>query len=183
MAARLPFWISKIYAVHNPQSIPDLGVKFQTIWPIHSWKIAVHRSMYGRRPSYKPPPYGLGLVMKNTIQRNWHLKLRQQLRKQQENWQQSGHIGLNVFSAIIFIARLTFNGHRFQTRNHMAHQILVYLYTNQFPNSGWGVIFFQWNSFWLNIFVLIKCSLHVVEPSAQIRRIGTVLSIHKLGVT
>ena len=36
--------IKNLFDVHNPQTIPDLGVKFQTIWSIHFWKIAVHGS-------------------------------------------------------------------------------------------------------------------------------------------
>ena len=37
--------IKNLFDVHNPQTIPDLGVKFQTIWSIHFWEIAVHRSI------------------------------------------------------------------------------------------------------------------------------------------
>ena len=61
-----PFWITSknLFDVHNPQTIPDLGVKFQTIWPIHFWEIAVHGSTcgrtYGQRSNYQPPPFGLG---------------------------------------------------------------------------------------------------------------------------
>ena len=40
--------IKNIFDVHNPQTIPDLGVKFQTIWSIHFSEIAVHGSTYLR---------------------------------------------------------------------------------------------------------------------------------------
>ena len=40
--------IKNLFDVHNPQTIPDLGVKFQTFWSIHFWEIAVHGSTYGR---------------------------------------------------------------------------------------------------------------------------------------
>ena len=43
MAARLND-IKKLFDVHNPQTIPDLGVKFQTVWSIDFWEIAVHGS-------------------------------------------------------------------------------------------------------------------------------------------
>ena len=36
--------IKNLFDVHNPQTIPDHGVKFQTIWSIHFWEIAVHGS-------------------------------------------------------------------------------------------------------------------------------------------
>ena len=39
-------YIKNLFDVHNPQTIRDLCVKFQTIWPIHFWEIAVHGSMY-----------------------------------------------------------------------------------------------------------------------------------------
>ena len=38
-------YIKNLFDVHNPQTIPDLGVKFQTIWSIHFWEIIVHGSM------------------------------------------------------------------------------------------------------------------------------------------
>ena len=37
--------IKNLLDVLYPQTIPDLGVKFQTIWSIHFWEIAVHGSM------------------------------------------------------------------------------------------------------------------------------------------
>ena len=40
--------IKNLFDVHNPQTIPDLGVKFQTIWSIHFWEIAVHGRTYVR---------------------------------------------------------------------------------------------------------------------------------------
>ena len=63
--------MKNLFEVHNPQTLPDLGLKFQTIWSIHFWEIAVHRSTYvrtyvrtnGRSPNYKPPnPLGWGLI-------------------------------------------------------------------------------------------------------------------------
>ena len=66
----------EIQFVHNPQTIPDLGVKFQTIWSIHFWEIAVHgstdvglrtdvrtaRRTDGDQINYKPPnPPGWGI--------------------------------------------------------------------------------------------------------------------------
>ena len=68
--------IKSLFDVRNPQTIPDLGVKFQTtcIWSIHFWEIAVHGSTYermdvrtdGRSPNYKPPnPSGWGLIIDN----------------------------------------------------------------------------------------------------------------------
>ena len=35
-----------LYDVHNPQTISDLGVTFQTIWSIHFWEITVLGSRY-----------------------------------------------------------------------------------------------------------------------------------------
>ena len=40
--------IKNLFDVHNPQTIPNLGVKFQTIWSIHFWEIAVHGRTYVR---------------------------------------------------------------------------------------------------------------------------------------
>ena len=34
--------IKNLFDVHNPQTIADLVVKFQTIWSIHFWEIAVY---------------------------------------------------------------------------------------------------------------------------------------------
>ena len=42
-----PRWPPGLYT----KTIPDLGVKFQTIWSIHFWEIAVHGSTYGLLPS------------------------------------------------------------------------------------------------------------------------------------
>ena len=55
--------INNLFDVHNPQTVPILGLKFQTSWPIHFWEIAVHGRTYvrtyGRRSNYKPPFWGL----------------------------------------------------------------------------------------------------------------------------
>ena len=40
--------IKNLFDVHNPQTVPVLGLKFQTSWPIHFWEIAVHGRTYGR---------------------------------------------------------------------------------------------------------------------------------------
>ena len=67
--------IKNPFDVHNPQTIPDLGVKFQTIWPTHFWEIAVHGSTDGRTYVHtdggqiiSPPPFRVTLFV-------WGLKI------------------------------------------------------------------------------------------------------------
>ena len=58
--------IKNLFDVHNPQTVPVLGLKFQTSWPIHFWEIAVHGRTYVRTDGrtdggqiISPPSWGL----------------------------------------------------------------------------------------------------------------------------
>ena len=61
--------IKNLFDVHNPQTVPVLGLKFQTSWPIHFWEIAVHGRTdgrtYGRTDGgqiISPPFWGLKII-------------------------------------------------------------------------------------------------------------------------